>query len=168
MQVKWFWSVVVYLIEAERRIYASVKQWLLVPRRQAIIWTSAGILLIGPLGIKFSDILIEINTFSFTKTHLEMLFAKWHHNRTGLNVSQLYHMCYLIKRNYRGRDVGSRILSSAVITRSNIVRCCTNNCRNWGRIWIRFWIHKRNPIPRPNGRAIGSLLRIFVRKVTAL
>ena len=34
-------------------------------RRQAIIWPVAGILLIGPLEINFSDILIEINTFSF-------------------------------------------------------------------------------------------------------
>ena len=29
-------------------------------RRQAIIWTNAGILLTGPLGTKFSEILIEI------------------------------------------------------------------------------------------------------------
>ena len=33
-------------------------------QRQAIIWTNAGILLIGPLGINFSEILIEIQTFS--------------------------------------------------------------------------------------------------------
>ena len=33
-------------------------------QRQAIIWTNAGILLIGPLGTNFSDILIEIHTFS--------------------------------------------------------------------------------------------------------
>ena len=31
-------------------------------RRQAIIWTNAGILLIGPLGTNFSEILIEILT----------------------------------------------------------------------------------------------------------
>ena len=35
--------------------------------RQAIIWTSAGLLLIGPLGTKFSEIIIEILTFSFKK-----------------------------------------------------------------------------------------------------
>ena len=29
-------------------------------RRQAIIWTNDGILLIGPLGTNFSEILIEI------------------------------------------------------------------------------------------------------------
>ena len=32
-------------------------------RRQAIIWTNAGILLIGPLVTNFSEILIEIYTF---------------------------------------------------------------------------------------------------------
>ena len=43
-------------------------------RRQAIIWTNAGILLIGPF---FSEILIGIQTFSFKKMHLEMSSAKW-------------------------------------------------------------------------------------------
>ena len=36
-------------------------------RRQAIIWINAGILLIGPLGTNFSEILIGIQTFSFKK-----------------------------------------------------------------------------------------------------
>ena len=39
--------------------------------RQAIIWTNAGILLIGPLETNFSEILIEIYTFSFKKIHLK-------------------------------------------------------------------------------------------------
>ena len=46
-------------------------------RRQAIIWTSAGILLIGPLGTNFSEILIGIQTLSFKKIHLKMSSAKW-------------------------------------------------------------------------------------------
>ena len=41
-------------------------------RRQAIIWTNAGISLIGSLGANFSEILIEIQTFSFKKTCLKM------------------------------------------------------------------------------------------------
>ena len=41
-------------------------------RRQAIIWTNAGILLIRSLGTNFSEILSEINTFSFKKMHLKM------------------------------------------------------------------------------------------------
>ena len=46
-------------------------------RRQAIIWTNAGILLIGPLGTNFSEILIEMYTFSFKKMHLKMSSGKW-------------------------------------------------------------------------------------------
>ena len=45
--------------------------------RQAIIWTNAGILLIGPLGTNFSEILIGIQTFSFKKMHFKMSSAKW-------------------------------------------------------------------------------------------
>ena len=41
-------------------------------RRQAIIWVNVQILLIGPLGTKFSEILIEIYIFSFAKTRLKM------------------------------------------------------------------------------------------------
>ena len=40
-------------------------------RRQAIIWTNAGILLFGPLGTNFSEILIGIQTFSFKKLRLK-------------------------------------------------------------------------------------------------
>ena len=47
-------------------------------RHQAIIWTNAGgILLIGPLGTTFSEILIAILTFSFKKVRLKMSSAKW-------------------------------------------------------------------------------------------
>ena len=59
-------------------------------RRQAIIWTNAGILLIGPLGINFSEILIEINTFSFNKMHLKMSSAKW--RLFPLSLNELRHI----------------------------------------------------------------------------
>ena len=55
-------------------------------RCQAIIWTNAGILLIGPLGTNFSGILIGIQTFSFKKIHLKMSSAKWSLFSLGLNV----------------------------------------------------------------------------------
>ena len=41
-------------------------------RRQALIWTNAGILLIRPLGTNFSEILIRIHTMSFKKMHSKM------------------------------------------------------------------------------------------------
>ena len=44
-------------------------------RRPAIIWTNAGILLIGPLRTNFSEIFVGIQTFSFRKMHLKMLSA---------------------------------------------------------------------------------------------
>ena len=55
-------------------------------RRQAIIWTNAGILLIGPLGTNFTEILIEIHTFSFKKMHLKMSSGKRRTFCLGLNV----------------------------------------------------------------------------------
>ena len=54
--------------------------------RQAIIWTNAGILVIGPLGANFSEILIEILIFSFKKMHLKVLSAKWRPFCLGLIV----------------------------------------------------------------------------------
>ena len=54
-------------------------------RRQAIIWTNAGLLLIRPLGTNFSEILIRIQTFSFKKLHLKTSSAKWCLFCLGLN-----------------------------------------------------------------------------------
>ena len=61
-----------WLIEDEWRMYASVNynvigsdNGLPPDRRQAVIWTNAGILLIGPLATNFSEILIEIHIFLF-------------------------------------------------------------------------------------------------------
>ena len=51
-----------------------------------IVWTNAGILLIGLLGTNFFEILIEIQTFSFKKMHLMMSSAKWRPFGLGLNV----------------------------------------------------------------------------------
>ena len=58
-------------------------------RRQVIIWTNAGILLIGPSGTNFNEILIEIPTFSFKKMRLNVLSAKWRPFCLGLNVLTL-------------------------------------------------------------------------------
>ena len=55
-------------------------------RRQAIIWTNAGILLIGPLGTNFSENSIEILTFSFMKIRLKVSSAKWRPFCLGLNM----------------------------------------------------------------------------------
>ena len=71
------------LIAHECRIYVPVNQvsmgsgnGLSPIGRQAIIWTSAGLLSIGPLVTNFSEILIKIQIFSFTKMHLKISSAK--------------------------------------------------------------------------------------------
>ena len=55
-------------------------------RRQAIIRTNAGILLIGPLGTNFSEIWIGIQTFSLKKIHTKMSSGKCWPFFLGLNV----------------------------------------------------------------------------------
>ena len=52
-------------------------------RRQAIIWTNVGILLIEPLRTNFSEISIETHTFSFKEMHLKVSSGKF---CLGLNV----------------------------------------------------------------------------------
>ena len=59
--------------------------------RQAIIWTSAGILSIGPIETTFNEILIEIHTSSFKKIHFKMSSGKWRSFCVGHNVLSLPH-----------------------------------------------------------------------------
>ena len=58
-------------------------------RRQAIIGNNDGILPIGLLGTNFSEILIEILTFSFKKIRLKVSSPKWRPFCLGFNVLRL-------------------------------------------------------------------------------
>ena len=55
-------------------------------RRQATIWTNARILSIRPFATNFSELLIGIQTVSFTKMYLKISSAKWRPYCLGLNV----------------------------------------------------------------------------------
>ena len=66
-------------------------------RRQAIIWINAGLLLIGPLGTNFSEILIEIHTFSFKKMHFKMSSGKWRTFCLSLNVLIIINLLQLME-----------------------------------------------------------------------
>ena len=68
-------------------------------RRQAITWTNVGILLIGPLGTNFGEMLIEIHTFPFKKIHLKMSSGKWRPFCLGLNVLNICTNCDIGKPN---------------------------------------------------------------------
>ena len=70
-------------------------------RRQAIIWTNAGILLIRTVGTNFSEILGEIHSFSFSKIHLKMSSAKWRLFGLGLNELKLgYRWAHPTEKNW--------------------------------------------------------------------
>ena len=79
------WGRVTHICVSKVNITGS-NNGLLPDRRQAIIWTNAGILLIQNLGTNFSEILSEIHTFSFKKMHLRMLSAKGPPFCLSLNV----------------------------------------------------------------------------------
>ena len=79
------WGWVTHICVSKLTIIGS-DNGLLHDCRQAIIWTNVGILLIGPLGTNFSEILIEIHAFAFKKIHLNMSSGKWLPFCLGLNV----------------------------------------------------------------------------------
>ena len=78
------WGRVMHICVSELTIIGS-DNGLSPGRRQAIIWTNAGILLIGPLATNFSEIVIRIQTFSFTKLYLKTSSAKRRLFCLGLN-----------------------------------------------------------------------------------
>ena len=51
-----------------------------------LIWTNVGKLVIGPLGTNISEIIIEIQTFSYKKIHLKMPSGLWRPFCHVLNV----------------------------------------------------------------------------------
>ena len=79
------WGRVMHVCVAKLTIIGS-DDGLSPGRHRAIIWTNAGILLTGPLGTNFIEILIGIQTFSFKKMHLKMSSAKWRPFCLSLNV----------------------------------------------------------------------------------
>ena len=79
-------------------------------RRQAITWTNVGILLIGPLGTNFIEILIGIQTFSFKKSHLKTSSANWRLFCLGLNELNL--ITYSIALSQKHKQGDSRHLQT--------------------------------------------------------
>ena len=64
------WGRVMHICVSELTIIGS-DNGLSPERHQAIIWTNAGMLIIGPLRSNFSEISIVVRTFSFKKMHFK-------------------------------------------------------------------------------------------------
>ena len=85
LRLEHYWGRVTHICLSKLTIIGSDN--VLSPgRHQAIIRTNAGILLIGPLGTNFSEMLIKTLTFSLKKTRLKVSSAKWRPFCLGLNV----------------------------------------------------------------------------------
>ena len=80
------WGRVTHICVSKLNVIGSDNGLSPGPRRQAIIWTNAGILLIRTLGTNFSEIWNEIHAFSFKKMRLKMSSAKWRPFCLGLHV----------------------------------------------------------------------------------
>ena len=85
MQQLTHWGRVTHICVSKLTIIGS-DNGLSPGRRQAIIWTNAGTLLIRPLGTNFSEFFVEILIFSFKKMRLKVSYAKWQPYCLGLNV----------------------------------------------------------------------------------
>ena len=92
------WGRVTHICVSKLNIIGS-DNGLAPGRRQTIIWTNDGILLIEPLGTNFSEILIGIQIFSFKKMHLKMSSAKWRPFFLGLNVLNRCLLVGAVKNN---------------------------------------------------------------------
>ena len=79
------WGPVTHLCVSKLTIIGS-DNGLSPGRRQAIIWTNDGMLLIGPLRTNFNETSIEIHVFSFKKIYLKLSSAKRRPFCPGLNV----------------------------------------------------------------------------------
>ena len=112
-------------------------------RRQAVIWTNDGILLTGPLGTKFSEILIEIYTFSFKKMHVKMSSRRWQPFCLGLNMLTHIHI-ELTATYYTPRTTklleGRIFISLRPSVRPSRIPCPL--CSAYSSAWIHFiFIH---------------------------
>ena len=93
-------------------------------QHHAIIWTNAGILIIGPLGTNLKEILIEIHTFSFKKIHFKTSSGKWWPFCLCLNM-----LTFLVKLEYsrRTRWITWMLMQSSEHQQPWRWLCCTNS-----------------------------------------
>ena len=96
LQTLTHWGRMTHICVSELTIIGS-DNGLSPERRQAIIWTSAGILLIEPLGTNFNEISIAVQTFFFhlRKMYLKMSSAKRRPLCLGLDVLKLYVLIWI-------------------------------------------------------------------------
>ena len=149
------WGRVTHICVSKQTIIGS-DNGLSPGRRKAIIWTNAGILLIGPLGTNFSENLIKFLTFLFTKMRLKVSSAKWRPFCLGLNVLKCH---YHSPRNQRYREINSTHCDNTVPWYNKHARRILMQHNDEGKTKRKVSLHKIHHIPR--GWAMECLLWAF-------
>ena len=139
-------------------------------RRQAIIWTNAGILLIGPLWTNFSEISIKIYAFSFQKMHLKMSSGKWQPFCLGLNELTLILIHFKLCMCWASCETAPNHAGTVETLYNTIYYSKYFIELNFDKStqYVALWTHKRHPIPRPFGRAMECLLWVLEQKLIVL
>ena len=103
-------------------------------RCQAIIGNNAGILLIGSLGIKSNETLIEIHKFSFKKIPSKMSSGKRRPSCLGFNVlTELMPTDHPVNWRIWWVQMGKAYISSTKIIVQILIQIQTNNLTGkWG------------------------------------
>ena len=76
LRMSWYSLNPTHLTHWGRVTHISSLKWVIIGWRQAIIWTNAGILLNGPLGTNFSEILIKNSNISIQEIAFENVICK--------------------------------------------------------------------------------------------
>ena len=127
-------------------------------RRQAIIWTNASILLIGPIETDFSEILIGIQTFSFRKMHLKISSAKWRPFCLGLNeFNAMLYSLYKPRGEHTVNDSCWTIIQTIPNTYISYIHIANYN--------MNVWILARNDI---NFAMAAGLFRLRIPGVSCV
>ena len=127
--------------------------------RQAITWTNADLLSIGPLGTTFSENWIEILTFSFKKMRLKLSSAKWRSFCPGVDELMWKYSLYRTGRVVLMRHWISHTYLQDYHT--EYTHICNDDVIKW-KHFPRYWpfvrgFH-RSPVNFPhNGQWRGAL-----------
>ena len=166
-----------------RRVNIGSNNGLLPGRRQAIIWTNAGILSIESLETNFSEFFVKNQTFSFKKMCLKMSSVKWQPSCPGEDESNSSQPCHRWSTAVMNGSLFSKrqcVLkpehSYNLITMNNWLD--VTEAVDWWKWSSKPWdkhqqstarcrynavnflqnSHEKPPIARPVGRGMGCLL----------
>ena len=124
------WGRVTHICVSKLTIIGS-DNGLLPGRRQAIIWNNVGMLLIWLLGTNFSEISIDIHTFSLKKIHFKMSSGKRPPFCLGLNVLSCFTLVQRFEIQMRVRWYYQHRLLSFPIVPNRIWWLCRSTLVEW-------------------------------------